>query len=47
MNNYKYNPIQEVEDDGLTIPEVGEWGKEKYNLLGYYAELFTKSMRDK
>jgi len=43
----KYNPIQEVSDDGLEIPEVGIWGIEKYNSLGYYAELFTRSMHSK
>ncbi|SHN33287.1 three-Cys-motif partner protein TcmP [Mucilaginibacter sp. OK098] len=47
MSIKKYNPIQEVPDDGLIIPEVGVWGIEKYNLLGYYAELFTRSMNNK
>ncbi|WP_295770148.1 three-Cys-motif partner protein TcmP [uncultured Mucilaginibacter sp.] len=47
MNKLSFNPIQEVLDDGLEIPEVGEWGIEKYKCLGYYAEIFTKSMSKK
>jgi len=43
----KYNAIEEVSDDGLSIPEVGEWGLEKYRLVGHYADLFTTTMRDK
>ncbi|UKT62722.1 three-Cys-motif partner protein TcmP [Pedobacter mucosus] len=43
----KYSPINEVYDDGLSIPEVGEWGLEKYRLVGQYANLFTSTMRSK
>jgi len=46
MNN-KYNPIVEVENDGLIIPEVGPWGLDKYNLVGHYANLFTTTMKEK
>ncbi|TZF81362.1 three-Cys-motif partner protein TcmP [Pedobacter sp. BS3] len=42
-----YNPIIEVDDDGLAIPEIGPWGIEKYNLVGRYANIFTTTMRDK
>lgn len=47
MKDNKFNPIQEVADDNLPIPEVGIWGIEKYNSLGYYAEIFTRSMHNK
>lgn len=43
----KYYPITEVADDGLIIPEVGEWGLEKYRLVGQYANLFTSTMSSK
>ncbi|TCC94032.1 three-Cys-motif partner protein TcmP [Pedobacter frigiditerrae] len=43
----KYAPITEVVDDGLRIPEVGEWGLEKYRLVGHYADLFTSTMKSK
>ncbi len=43
----KYQPIIDVKDDGLIIPEVGEWGLEKYRLVGQYANLFTSTMKDK
>jgi three-Cys-motif partner protein len=43
----KYNPIVEVADDGLEIPEVGPWGLDKYNLVGHYANLFTTTMNQK
>jgi three-Cys-motif partner protein len=36
-----------LEDDGLITPEVGEWGEDKYRLVGLYAEMFTKSMKGK
>ncbi len=39
--------LPELEDDGLITPEVGEWGEDKYRLVGLYAEMFTKSMKDK
>jgi three-Cys-motif partner protein len=39
--------LPELIDDGLITPEVGEWGEEKYRLVGLYAEMFTKSMKGK
>ncbi len=43
----KFNPIIEMQDDGLIIPEVGSWSTEKYRLLGAYCDIFTTSMRGK
>lgn len=34
-------------DDGLIIPEVGHWTEEKYQLIQYYASLFSSSMKRK
>lgn len=39
--------LPELEDDGLITPEVGEWGEDKYRLVGYYATLFANSMKGK
>lgn len=39
--------LPELEDDGLLTPEVGEWGEDKYRLVGYYATLFASSMKGK
>jgi three-Cys-motif partner protein len=36
-----------LEDDGLTAPEVGEWGEEKYQLVRCYADIFSGSMSGK
>lgn len=36
-----------TEEDGLITPEVGPWAENKYKHVEYYADLFTKSMRDK
>jgi three-Cys-motif partner protein len=36
-----------TEDDGLYIPEVGDWAEEKYRLLWHYADLFATSMKHK
>lgn len=47
MNKRTFNPIMQVEDDGLFISEVGDWAENKYRLIGEYANLFTKSMRNK
>lgn len=43
----KFNPIIEVENDGLYIPEVREWSLEKYKLLVGYCEIFTNGMKNK
>jgi len=36
-----------LEDDGLTAPEVGEWGEEKYQLVRCYADIFSSAMTGK
>lgn len=33
--------------DGLPLQEIGGWTEEKYELVEYYADLFTKAMRRK
>ncbi len=43
----KFNPIIEVIDDNLYIPEVRQWSEEKYRLLGAYCDIFTTSMKSK
>lgn len=43
----KIDPIINVEDDGLIIPEVGAWGEKKYKLVGGYCDIFTTGMRYK
>ena len=35
------------EDDGLTVPEVGEWSRDKHHFLWRYICAFTTSMRNK
>lgn len=34
-----------IEEDGLEIPEVGAWAKEKYALVQTYCSVFTQSMK--
>lgn len=34
-------------DDGLVIPEVGEWAVVKHRKIAYYAKLFSQSMKSK
>ena len=41
---YKLDPPQ---DDGLYIPEVGEWSKDKHYFLQRYIDAFTSSMKSK
>lgn len=36
-----------VEDDGLVFPTVGPWAVEKHRKIGYYASVFSASMRKK
>lgn len=36
-----------LDNDGLLLAAVGEWGGEKYDLIRYYADLFTASMKGK
>ena len=34
------------EDDGLKLGDIGEWGSDKHQKIGYYAGLFSKAMKD-
>ena len=34
-------------DDGLVIPEVGDWSKDKHHFLQRYLDAFTTAMKDK
>ncbi|WP_116128467.1 three-Cys-motif partner protein TcmP [Lewinella sp. IMCC34183] len=43
----RFEPLIEVLDDDLYIPEVRRWSEEKYNLLGAYMEIFTRTMSKK
>lgn len=43
----KFNPIIEVECDGMKTPIVRIWSLEKYRLLGHYCQIFTCGMRNK
>lgn len=36
-----------IEEDGLTIPEVGKWARRKYHFLGRYLDLFSTGMKNK
>jgi len=45
LSKKRFDPIINVEDDGLIIPEVGVWSIEKYQLLGGYCDIFTRGMR--
>lgn len=42
-----FEPIIIAKDDGLAIPEVGSWAKDKYSLVGRYCDVFTASMKNK
>lgn len=33
------------EDDGLHLPEVGQWSDEKYRQIAFYSGLFSKAMK--
>ena len=46
MSKRKFEPVVAVQDDGLTIPEVGAWAETKYKLLGGYCEIFTTGMKN-
>ncbi len=46
MKMKNFEPIIEVVDDGLIIPEVGSWSEIKLKLFGYYCDIFTTSMRN-
>jgi three-Cys-motif partner protein len=36
-----------LKDDGLSTPEIGEWGQFKHRLLSNYASVFARSMKHK
>ncbi|MCK4871866.1 MAG: three-Cys-motif partner protein TcmP [Phycisphaerales bacterium] len=40
-------PLNQPEDDGLYIPEVGAWSADKHHFLRRYIDAFTTSMRRK
>lgn len=43
-----FNPIMEVQDDGLYLPKaVGPWAEKKYNLMGGYAAIFNNGIKNK
>jgi three-Cys-motif partner protein len=37
-------PLPTLDDDGLATPEVGAWAEQKYQLVRYYADIFTRAM---
>lgn len=39
--------LPEPKDDGLLIPEVGEWSQQKHYFLMRYIDAFTTAMKDK
>lgn len=41
----KFNPIIEAHDDNLIIPEVRIWSRQKWSLMGAYANIFSRGMR--
>jgi len=41
-----FNPIIEVEDDGLIKHNARIWSEKKYKLLGGYCNIFTRAMRN-
>ena len=40
-----FDPIIEVEDDGLFIHDGHIWSEEKYKLVGGYCDIFTRGIR--
>ncbi len=42
----KFDPIIHVEDDGMSTPEIGVWGLQKYKLMGAYCDIFTSGMKN-
>lgn len=39
--------LPHLDDDGLPLPEVGEWAETKYRLIANYAEMFATAMKKK
>jgi three-Cys-motif partner protein len=43
----RFDPIIQVENDGLKLPEpVGVWSERKYSLMGGYCEIFNKGIKN-
>ena len=40
-------PLTKPEDDGLIIPEVGPWSRDKHHFLARYINAFTTAMKGK
>lgn len=38
---------EQIFEDGLVIPEVGQWASQKYRFIETYLEIFTSGMRKK
>lgn len=38
------DPLPTLPDDGLATPDVGVWAEEKYQLVRYYADIFSRAM---
>jgi three-Cys-motif partner protein len=49
VRKFKKIPEEKLlfENDGLVIPEIGEWSLKKLMLLYIYMEIFNQSMKDK
>lgn len=44
----KFNPIIQVNDDGLKLPDpVGVWSEKKFELVGGYCEIFNAGIKNK
>ena len=39
--------LPRLEDDGLSLPEVGAWAERKYRLVQTYSEMFATAMKGK
>ncbi len=47
MKKEPFNPIIQVSDDGLKLPDpVGSWSEKKYSLVGGYCEIFNKGIKN-
>ena len=44
--NIIFDPLIQVKDDGLFIPEVRLWSLEKYKLVGSYCDIFSTGMKN-
>lgn len=45
--NIIFDPLIQVKDDGLFIPEVRLWSLEKYKLVGSYCDIFSTGMKNR